>query len=55
MLLTRELWRLLTSVVGFTFSTGRIVLVLTLIAVMVVALVATSVTVIGPVALYPFL
>lgn len=55
MLLTRELWRILTNTVRFAWWNGRVWLLLAIILVAVIAAVTTSVTVLGPVVVYPLL
>ena len=55
MLLIRELLRVLWDLVRYSVATGRILLLVVVIVVAVIAAVTTSVTVVAPVALYPFL
>lgn len=55
MLLIRELRRVLGDVLSYSFTSGRIILLIALIGALLIIAVTTSVTVVGPVALYPFL
>lgn len=55
MLLIREVARLVRSIVHHSVATGRVWVLVGIVLAAIVALVATSVTVIGPVSLYPFL
>lgn len=55
MLLIRELRRVLGDVLSYSFTSGRIVLLIALVGVLLIVAVSTTVTVVGPVALYPFL
>lgn len=55
MLLMRDLWRILTNTIAFTWSTGGFWILIAIALVAVVAAITTSVTVIGPVLLYPLI
>jgi hypothetical protein len=55
MLLMRELRRIAANSVSFAWWTGRFWMLVAIVLLAVVALVMTSVTVLGPVVVYPFL
>lgn len=55
MLLTRELWRVFADLVRFAWWNGRVWLLLAIVLLAVIAAVTTSVTVLGPVVVYPLL
>ena len=55
MLLMRELLRVLRNVTGFSLATGRVWILVAVVLIAAVALFTTSVTVVGPLAIYPFL
>ena len=55
MLLIREMLRLVRSTCGYARNSGRVWIIVVIIAVAIIAFTVTSVTVVGPVAIYPFL
>lgn len=55
MLLIRELMRVLTNAVAYVASSGRIWLLVAILVVALAAMLTTSVTVLGPIAVYPFM
>lgn len=55
MLLIRELWRVAADVVRFSLSGGRVMLLIAVVVAAVIAATTATVTVVGPVVVYPFL
>lgn len=55
MLLIRELWRVATDVARFSVTGGRVMLLVAVIVAAVVAATTATVTIVGPVVVYPFL
>lgn len=55
MLLIREMWRVLTGAVASAWWSGRFWVVVAIALLALVAALTTTVTVLGPVVVYPFL
>ncbi|MCZ7629297.1 MAG: hypothetical protein M5U19_09615 [Microthrixaceae bacterium] len=55
MYLIREVWRVVVNTIAYALSSGRVWLLVVVSVLAVAAAVATSVTVVGPVVVYPFL